>query len=54
MEGVCVTSTKGKLEVLKKHYQHLGRVSVVVIGKRRLTVKWKSVVGCQGHVRMHS
>ena len=27
-EGVSVTSTKGKLEVLQKHYQHLGRVSV--------------------------
>ena len=28
VEGVSVTSTKGKLEVLQKHYQHLGRVSV--------------------------
>ena len=28
VEGVSVTSTKGKLEVLEKHYQHLGRVSV--------------------------
>ena len=27
-EEVSVTSTKGKLEVLQKHYQHLGRVSV--------------------------
>ena len=25
---MSVTSTKGKLEVLQKHYQHLGRVSV--------------------------
>ena len=28
VEGVSVTSTKGKLEVLQKHNQHLGRVSV--------------------------
>ena len=28
VEGVSVTSTKGKLEVLQKHYQHFGRVSV--------------------------
>ena len=28
VEGVSVTSTKGKLEVLQKHYQQLGRVSV--------------------------
>ena len=28
VEGLSVTSTKGKLEVLQKHYQHLGRVSV--------------------------
>ena len=28
VEGVSVTSTKGKLEVLQKHYEHLGRVSV--------------------------
>ena len=28
VEGVSVTSTKGKLEVLQKHYKHLGRVSV--------------------------
>ena len=28
VEGVSVTSTKGKLEVLQKHYQHLGRASV--------------------------
>ena len=28
VEGVSVTSTKGKLGVLQKHYQHLGRVSV--------------------------
>ena len=55
VEGVSVTSTKGKLEVLQKHYLHLGRVSVVVIlmmiGKR-LRVKWKLVVGCQGCVKM--
>ena len=25
---VSVTSTKGKLEVLQKHYEHLGRVSI--------------------------
>ena len=25
---MSVTSTKGKLEVLQKHYQHLGRVTV--------------------------
>ena len=28
VEGVSVTSTKGKLEMLQKRYQHLGRVSV--------------------------
>ena len=28
VEGVSVTSTKGKLEVLQKHYEHLGRVSI--------------------------
>ena len=28
VEGVSVTSTNGKLEVLQKHYQHLGRISV--------------------------
>ena len=28
VEGVSVTSTKGTLEVLQKHYQHLGRVSI--------------------------
>ena len=28
VERVSVTSTKGKLEVLQKHYEHLGRVSV--------------------------
>ena len=27
VEEVSLTSTKGKLEVLQKHYQHLGRVS---------------------------
>ena len=27
-KGVSVTSTNGKLEVLQKHYQHLGRISV--------------------------
>ena len=27
VEKVPVTSTKEKLEVLQKHYQHLGRVS---------------------------
>ena len=26
--GVSVTSTRGKLEVLQKHYQHLGKISV--------------------------
>ena len=26
--GVSVTSTRGKLEVLQGHYQHLGRISV--------------------------
>ena len=26
--GVSVMSTKGKLEVLQKHYQHLGKISV--------------------------
>ena len=28
VEGVSVTNTKGKLGVLEKHYEHLGRVSV--------------------------
>ena len=26
--GVSVTSTRGKLEVLQRHYQHLGKISV--------------------------
>ena len=26
--GVSVTSTRGKLKVLQKHYQHLGKISV--------------------------
>ena len=43
--------------MLQKHYQYLGRVSVVaismMIGRGRLRVEWKLVVGCQGHVRMH-
>ena len=26
--GVSVTSTRGKWEVLQKHYQHLGKISV--------------------------
>ena len=54
VEGVSITSTKGKLEVLQKHYQHMGRVSIDSdfdeIGK----VEWKLVVGCQGHVRISS
>ena len=37
--GVSVTSTKGKLEVLKTHYRHLGSYSVdsvlMIVGKRR-------------------
>ena len=28
MYNVSVTSTRGKLEVLQKHYQHLGKISV--------------------------
>ena len=36
---MSVTSTKHKLEVLQKHYQHLGRVSVVMILKGEVESK---------------
>ena len=35
--GVSVTSTKGKLEVLKTHYRHIASCSVLlnIVGKSR-------------------
>ena len=53
VEGVSVTSTKGKLEVLQKHYEPLGRVSV----DSDFHDDWKGEVesrveGCQGRVKM--
>ena len=58
LKGVSVTSTKGKLELLQKHYEHLGRVMLIVIlmmiAKGGSRVKWQLVLGCQGHVTMLS
>ena len=39
--GVSVKSTRGKLEVLQKHYQHLGKISV----DSDFDANWKEEVG---------
>ena len=37
--GVSVTSTRGKLEVLQRHYQHLGKLSLdMPSGRKRVSV----------------
>ena len=42
-KGVSVTSKQGKLEVLRKHYEHLGKSSVNSV----FDTKWKEYVdGC--------
>ena len=51
--GVSVTSTRGKLEVLQRHYQQLGKLSL----DSNFDAQWKEEVGsnmvaCQSCVKM--
>ena len=48
-------STRGKLEVIQRHYQRLGKTVILLPnGKRRLRGKRVAVVACQSCVGMTS